>query len=107
MRCWARFSGLNVALSGTDLRGPDPNFQITPSVSPLKWQLAQPCQPSLDSRSVVGTVAVGGRLKFPRELKNISAPTAMTSAGEPGAGGAAVWIVRTTWSVRVSTTDTL
>src|SRR5215218_10396753 len=103
MRCWARFSGLNVALSGTDLRGPDANFQMTPSVRPLKWQLEQPCQPSLESRSEVDTVALGGRLKLPRELKNISAPTATTSAAEPGGAGAAVGMVPITRSVPRST----
>ena len=84
--------GLKVAFSGTDLRGPVPNSQTTPSVRPLKWQLAQLCQPSLESRSLVETVAPAGRLKWPREEKNISAPTATTSSGEPGAGSGAVRI---------------
>ena len=48
--------GLKVPFSGTDLRGPALNDQTTPSVRPLKWQLAQLCQPSLDSRSSVETV---------------------------------------------------
>ena len=64
------------------------------SVSPSKWQLAQLCQPSLDSRSVVETVVPAGRLKLPREEKNISAPTVTTSSGEPGAGSGAVRITR-------------
>ena len=80
---------------------------MTPSVRPLKWHELQPCQPSLDSRSLVDTAAPAGRLNEPRLEKNISAPTATTSAGEPAGGGAAVRIVRMTWSVLRSTTDTL
>ncbi len=98
IRCWLRLRGLKVGLSGTDLRGPEPNSQTTPSVSPLKWQLAQPCQPSLDRRSVVDTAVPAGRSNEPREEKNISAPAATTSAGEPGAAGAEVRIVRITRS---------
>ena len=84
-----RLFGLKLAFSGSDLRGPVPNAQTTLSVSPLKWQLAQDCQPSLDSRSLVETVVPAGRSKFPREPKNISAPTATISSGEPGDGSAA------------------
>jgi hypothetical protein len=102
-----RLRGLKVALSGTDLRGPEPNSQITPSVSPSKWQLAQVCQPSLASRSLVCTEAPAGRLKFPRDEKNISAPTATVSSCEPGAGSEAVRMVLSTWSVSRSTTETL
>ena len=102
-----RFRGLNVAFSGTDLRGPVPNSHTTLSVSPSKWQLAQLCQPSLDRRSVVETAAPAGRLKLPREEKNISAPTVTNSAGEPAAGRAAVRITVTTLSFVRSTTDTL
>jgi hypothetical protein len=69
---------LNVALSGTDLRGPVANSQTTPSVRPLKWQLEHDCQPAWESRSLVDTVAPAGRLKFPRDEKNISAPALTT-----------------------------
>jgi hypothetical protein len=98
---------LKVAFSGTDLRGPVPNSHTTLSVSPSKWQLEQLCQPSLDKRSVVETVVPGGVLKTPRDEKNISAPTATTSCGEPGAGSEAVRTVATTLSFVRSTTDTL
>src|SRR6188474_2010385 len=98
--------GLKVALSGTDLRGPTPNCQTTLSVSPSKWQLEQLCQPSLESRSFVDTDAPAGRLKLPRELKKISAPTATVSSMDPGAGSGAVRIVPSTESVVRSTTET-
>ena len=75
-------------LIGIDLRGPGPNDQTTPSVSPSKWQLAQFCQPSCDRRSSVETVACGGRSKWPRPEKNISAPTGTSSSGDPGGGRA-------------------
>src|SRR5512136_1242554 len=85
MRCTERLCGLKLALSGTLLRGPELNCQITPSVRPLKWQLEQACQPSLESRLrsefVPGIVS-----KLPREEKNISAPTRLVSPAEPGAG---------------------
>lgn len=82
------------------------NCQITPSVQPLKWQLAQFCQPSEDSRSSVETAAPAGRLKWPREEKNISAPTRMRSATEPETGVFAVWMTSTTLSFTRSTTET-
>src|SRR5437899_7779492 len=85
MRCWVRLCGLKVELSGTLLRGPALNCQTIPSVSPLKWQLAQPCHPSLESRSRSELVP-GIESKLPREEKNISAPTKLVSPPEPGAG---------------------
>ena len=33
---------------------------MTPSVRPLKWQLEQACQPSLESRSIVEPAARAG-----------------------------------------------
>src|SRR6266550_9602572 len=106
MRCWVRLCGLKVELSGTLLRGPALNCQITPSVRPLKWQLAQPCQPSLERRSrselVPGIVS-----KLPREEKKISAPTRLVSPAEPGAGKSEVEITATTVSLVRFTTDTL
>ena len=48
-----------------------------------------------------------GRLKLPREEKNISAPTAITSSGDPGAGSLVVRIVLMTWSFCRLTTLTL
>src|SRR5262245_16337924 len=90
-----------------DLRGPSGNDHTMPSVSPLKWQLAQPCQPSWESRSLVETVVPGGRLKLPREVKNISAPTRTGSSSEPGGGSAVVLMVLITWSLVRSTTVTL
>src|SRR5437763_12992672 len=107
MRCWPRSCGLNEALSGTALRGPALNCQTTPSVRPLKWQLEHDCQPSCDRRSLVDTIAPAGRLKFPREEKNTSAPAVTTSPGVPGAGSGAVGMTFTTLSVPRSTTDTL
>jgi len=98
---------LKVAFSGTDLRGPALNSQMTPSVRPLKWQLEQLCQPSLERRSSVEAVALAGRLKWPREEKNISAPTSTTSPVEPGAAIGAVRIAFTTLSLVRLTTDTL
>ncbi len=94
-----------MALSGTDLRGPAPNTKTTPSVRPSKWQLAQFCQPSLDSRSSVETVVPSGRSKWPRDEKNISAPTWTTSSS--ALGGSLVGITSTTSSVVRSTTETL
>ena len=102
-----RLFGLKVAFSGTDLRGPVLNVQTMPSVRPLKWQLAQLCQPSLDSRSWLDVVWPAGLLNRPRDEKNISAPTSATSSGEPGAGSGAVRITLVTASVVRSTTDTL
>src|SRR5437667_5356160 len=85
MRCCVRLWGLKVAFSGTLLRGPALNCQMTPSVKPLKWQLAQLCQPSLESLSRSELVP-GIESKLPREEKNISAPTRLVSPAEPGAG---------------------
>src|SRR5947207_14377215 len=85
MRCWVRLCGLKVELSGTLLRGPALNCQITPSVRPLKWQLAQACQPCWERRSRSELVP-GIESKLPREEKNISAPTRLVSPTEPGAG---------------------
>ena len=99
--------GLNVPFSGTDLRGPSLNDQTMPSVRPLKWQLAQFCQPSLESRSSVETVVPAGRSKWPREEKNISAPTSTTSSVEPGVGSLVVRMTLVTWSVLRLTTLTL
>src|SRR6266568_3222983 len=106
MRCCVRLWGLKVALSGTLLRGPALNCQITPSVNPLKWQLAQLCQPSLERRSrselVPGIVS-----KLPRDEKNISAPTRLVSPGEAGAGRSEVGTTAMTPSLVRSTTETL
>src|SRR3954452_16167596 len=107
MRCSLRFVGLNVALSGTDLRGPEPNSQTTPSVRPSKWQLEHDCQPSEDRRSLLAVTCVGALLNSPRDDKNMSAPTATTSSGEPGAGDRPVRIAPMTRSLRRSTTDTV
>src|SRR3954454_18630811 len=107
MRCCCGLRGLNVAFSGTDLRGPEANSHTTPSVSPLKWQLGEHCQPLAARRSLVETTAFGGRSKFPREEKNISAPTPTTCPIEPGAAGAELCTVLMTRSPRRSTTDTL
>src|SRR3954454_22261597 len=90
-----------------DRRGPVLNCHTIESVRPWKWQLEQLCQPSLDSRSSVDTVAPAGRSKCPRELKNICAPTLTTSCGEPGAGSGAVRTVRSTRSLTRSTSVTL
>ena len=99
--------GLKVPFSGIDLRGPSGNCHTTLSVSPLKWQLEQLCQPSLDRRPSVDTVAPAGRSKWPREEKNISAPTATTSSSDPGVGSLPVRMTFTTWSVLRFTTLTL
>src|SRR5881628_1111043 len=106
-RCWLRFCGLKLECNGTLLRGPAANCQMTPSVRPLKWQLAQLCQPSLESRSrrelVPGIVS-----KLPREEKNISAPTRLVSPTEPGAGRSEPETTEITVSLLVrSTTETL
>src|SRR5262249_1460894 len=67
---------------------------------------AQLCQPWLESRSrsefVPGIVS-----KFPREEKNISAPTRLVSPWLPAAGRSEVWTVAMTESVVRSTTETL
>src|SRR6188768_3802649 len=77
------------------------------SVRPLKWQLEHLCQPSLDSRSWLEVVWPPALLNRPRDEKNISAPTSVTSSGEPGPGRGAVRIVEITLSCVRSTTDTL
>src|SRR3954452_25490601 len=107
MRCCCGLRGLNVAFSGTDLRGPEANSHTTPSVSPLKWQLEHDCQPLAAKRSLVETAAVAGRWKLPRDEKNISAPTPTDCAIEPAAAGAEVCTVLMSRSARRSTTDTL
>ena len=106
MRCSARLWGLNVALSGTLFRGPALNCQMTPSVRPLKWQLAQACQPSLESR-LRKELVPGMVSKLPREEKNISAPTRLVSPCEAGAGRSDVETTAITESVARSTTETL
>src|SRR5204862_3911321 len=105
-RCWVRFCGLKLACRGTLLRGPALNCQITPSVSPLKWQLAQLCHPSLESRSRNEFVP-GIESKLPRDEKNISAPTRLVSPWELGAGRLKVGTVAMTESVVKLTTETL
>src|SRR4051794_29785629 len=100
-------AGLNVALSGIDLRGPVLNCQTTPSVSPSKWQLEQDCQPSLERRSLVEADPLAGLSNWPREPKNISAPTVSSSGRVPRAGRIAVRTTRTTRSERRSTTEML
>src|SRR3954451_3572996 len=107
MRCCCGFRGLNVAFSGTDLRGPEANSHTTPSVRPLKWQLEHDCQPLADRRSLVATAAPAGRAKLPREEKNISAPTLTPWPIEPAGAGADDWIVLMTRSFDRSTTETL
>ena len=107
MRWSAGLCGSKVAFNGIDLRGPSPKDQMIPSVRPLKWQLEQACQPSLESRSMVEPVVPAGRLKLPREEKNISAPTAITSSGDPGAASLVVRIVLMTLSFCRLTTLTL
>src|SRR5439155_24011932 len=104
-RCWVRLCGVKVAFKGTLLRGPALNCQITPSVSPLKWQLLQLCQPSLESRSRKELVP-GMASKWPREEKNISAPTRLVSPCEPGAGRSEVGTTAITESFVRSTTET-
>src|ERR1051326_7494127 len=79
---------------------------MTPSVKPLKWQLAQLCQPSLDRRSRKEFVP-GIESKFPREEKNISAPTRLVSPCEPGAGKSELDTTAMTASLVRSTTETL
>src|SRR5215475_13391142 len=106
MRCWVRLCGVKLALSGTLLRGPALNCHTTPSVSPLKWQLAQFCQPSLERRSRSELVP-GIESKLPREEKNISAPTRFVSPGDPGAGRSKVGTTAITVSFVRSTTETL
>src|SRR6185503_10368627 len=95
-----------VEFNGTLLRGPAANCQMTPSVSPLKWQLEQACQPSLERRSrsefVPGIVS-----KLPRDEKNISAPTRLVSACEPGVGRSEVCTTASTVSLVRFTTETL
>jgi hypothetical protein len=54
--------GSTLPASVIDLRGPGGKVQTTPSLRPLKWQLAQPCQPAWDRRSSVETVVPAGRL---------------------------------------------
>src|SRR5438445_11347703 len=106
MRCCVRLCGLKVALSGTLLRGPALNCQMTPSVSPLKWQLEQDCQPSLERR-LRREFVPGIESKLPREEKNISAPTRFVSPAEPEAGKSDVETTAMTESVVRSTTETL
>src|SRR5881397_3964338 len=106
MRCWVRLCGLKVELSGTLLRGPALNCQMIPSVSPLKWQIAQPCQPCWERRSRSELVP-GIESKLPREEKNISAPTRLVSPAEAGAGRSELCTVAITVSVVRSTTDIL
>src|SRR4051794_7722163 len=96
MRWTSRLRGSNVGFSGIDLRGPVLNSQMTPSVRPLKWQLEQLCQPSLDSRSLL---VAGPIVKLPREEKNTSAPAATCSCCDPGAGDGAVLMTFATRSV--------
>src|ERR1041385_1099511 len=97
--------GLKLALSGTLLRGPALNCQTTPSVRPLKWQLAQPCQPRFESLFCKELVP-GMLSKLPREEKNISAPTRLVSPCEPGAGRSELCIVAITVSLARATTET-
>src|SRR6266702_3539983 len=106
MRCCVRLWGLKVALSGTLLRGPALNCQMTPSVSPLKWQLLQLCQPSLERR-LRKELVPGTESNLPREEKNISAPTRLVSPWEPEAGRSEVETTAITESVVRSTTETL
>src|SRR5438093_10933485 len=106
MRCWVRFCGLKLAWSGTLLRGPALNCHMTPSVRPLKWQLAQLCQPSLERR-LRRELVPGIWSKFPREEKNISAPTRLVSPTEPGVGKSELDTAAMTVSFVKSTTETL
>ena len=76
------------------------------SAKTLKWQLAQLCQPSFARRWDVDTVVPAGRLKLPREEKNISAPTLNSSPNEPDGGTKAVCTTLTTASVVRSTIET-
>ena len=87
--------------SGTALRGPALNDQTLPSVRPAKWQLAQFCQPSLDSRLVLPPS------NTPREAKKISLPTCNCSSCEPASGCGVTAITRTTLSLSRLTTETL
>src|SRR5258706_4854009 len=79
---------------------------MTPSVRPLKWQLAQLCQPSLERRSRSELVP-GIESKLPREEKNISAPTRFVSPCVLCAGKSEVGTTAMTESVVRSTTETL
>src|SRR5688572_20544275 len=95
MRWSSGLCGFQVPFSGTDLRGPEPNCQTFESVRPAKWQLAQFCQPSLESRSLVETVMPAGLSKWPRDEKKISLPTCRISSSVSGGGS---WVVRLTAS---------
>src|SRR3954453_10714091 len=106
MRCWLRFAGLNVALSGTDLRGPEPNSHTTPSVSPSKWQLEHDCQPSWGRRSLFAGTGEAWS-ESPRDETNMAPPTATRASGEPGATTGPVRIEGMTRSWRRSTTETV
>src|SRR6266705_458805 len=106
MRCRVRLCGLKLALRGTLFRGPALNCQTTPSVRPLKWQLAQPCQPRFERR-FCNELVPGMLSKLPREEKNISAPTRLVSPCEPGAGRSEDCTAPITVSLVRSTTETL
>src|SRR5258706_3068505 len=88
-------------------RGPVANCHTTPSLNPLKWQLAQLCHPSLESRFLSGVVAPAMASKFPREEKNTSAPTRLVSPWDRGAGKSTLRTTAMTASLTRSTTDTL
>src|SRR6478672_11654573 len=107
MRWSLGLCGFHVAFNGIERRGPEPNCQITPSVRPWKWQLAQFCQPLCDMRSSVETVVPPGRLKWPRAEKNNSLPAWIVSSSVLGGGWGVVEITATTASVARLTTETL
>src|SRR5882724_5209289 len=88
-------------------RGPVANCHTTPSLNPLKWQLAQLCQPSLESRFLSGLAAPAIASKFPREEKNTSAPTRLVSPCDRGAGRSEVETTAMTVSLVKFTTETL
>src|ERR1700751_4550389 len=100
------FLGLKVPLMAKVFRGPVLNCQITPSVSPRGWQLAQLWRPFSDMRSRLDPMP-DGFTKLPRDERNNSAPTNTFSASEPGGGKSAVRMTLTTLSASRSTTDTL
>src|SRR4029450_2256548 len=79
-RCSSGLCGLNVPLRGIDLRAPVSNDQMLPSVRPAKWQLAQFCQPSDESRACLPPS------NTPRGGKNTSLQTWICSSAVLGAG---------------------
>src|SRR5262245_10914124 len=84
---WARE---NEELRGVETRGPDGNSQVTPSVRPLGWQLAQAHQPLSAMTPWLGRsvppAASGPALAGPMPVLNSSLPRWTVAAALPAAG---------------------